>query len=150
MKTCSFFGHREVSDTIEDKLLEYIEYAINTLGITAFYVGGYGDFDRKVTNLMIPIRNKYPHIQLLLALAYLPTKKDPIDKSNWYDDTVYFDGLEFAPKRFAITKRNRLMVESSDAIICYITRNHGGAYTAVKYAKKQEKPILNCVKTDVL
>lgn len=150
MKTCSFFGHRDVYDDIDEKLLEHIEYAINILGITTFYVGGNGDFDKKVAAIMMDVRKKYPQIQLVLAYAYLPTKKDNIDLSRWYDDTVFFDGLELAMKRFAITKRNTLMVGASDAIICYIKKDHGGAYTAVKRGKKQGKLILNCIESKVL
>lgn len=145
MKTCSFFGHRHLYDNVDEKLMEHIEYAINVLDVTAFYVGGYGDFDGKVTSAMIDIRKKYPHVKLYLALAYLPLKKDNIDLSMWYDGTVYFEGLELAVKRFAISKRNSLMVDNSDVIICYIQREHGGAYKAVAHAKRLNKPIYNCV-----
>ena len=43
----------------------------------------------------------------------------------------------------AITKRNRWMVEQADLLICYIEREEGGAFTALKYAKKQKKTIIN-------
>lgn len=35
------------------------------------------------------------------------------------------------------------IVEQSDYIISYINRDHGGAYTAVSYAKKKKLPIIN-------
>lgn len=145
MKTCSFFGHRYLYDNIDEKLIEHIEYAINKLEVIVFYVGGYGNFDSKVTSVMIDIRKKYPHIKLYLALAYLPLEKDNIALSKWYDGTIYFEGLEFAVKRFAISKRNTLIVDNSDVIICYITRDHGGAYKAVAHAKRLQKTIYNCI-----
>ncbi|MBE6646325.1 MAG: DUF1273 domain-containing protein, partial [Ruminococcaceae bacterium] len=42
----------------------------------------------------------------------------------------------------AITKRNRWMVEACDLFICYVEREDGGAYTAMKYAKKLEKKVI--------
>lgn len=150
MKICSFFGHRDVFDDIDNQLVQHIEYAITALGITDFYVGENGAFDKKATQVMLPIRKKYPNIKLTQSLAYLPIKKDPYQTNTWYDDTVFLEGLETAPKRFAISKRNRLMVQHSEVIICYIRTDHGGAYTAVHYAEKQGKTILNCTETDVL
>lgn len=142
MKSCSFFGHRNVLDKIDESLFMQIEYAINTLGVNTFYVGGYGEFDNKVVEVIGKIKNIYPDIKLLLAVAYLPIKEYD---TMYYDGTIFFDGLEFGVKRFAIGKRNRLMVDASDVIICYITHNHGGAYTASNYAKKMGKVILNCI-----
>ena len=35
------------------------------------------------------------------------------------------------------------MVEQADLFICYVEREEGGAYTALKYAKKLEKEVIN-------
>ena len=42
----------------------------------------------------------------------------------------------------AITLRNRWMVEKSDVVICYLERERGGAYAAMKYAMAMEKNIV--------
>ena len=43
----------------------------------------------------------------------------------------------------AITLRNKWVAEICDLIICYIEREEGGAYSAVKYAKKLKKRVVN-------
>ena len=35
------------------------------------------------------------------------------------------------------------MVEKSDLVICYVERESGGAYSAIKYAKKLKKRVVN-------
>ena len=35
------------------------------------------------------------------------------------------------------------MVEQADLFVCYVEREEGGAYTAMKYAKKLEKKVIN-------
>ncbi len=146
-KICSFFGHKEMLNTVETELLQHIRYTIETLNIKEFYVGEYGAFDSLAKKCVVKLRKEFPHIKLYLALAYMPTKNTQIDKV--YDGSIFFDGLEFGPKRFAITKRNRIMAKESDVIICYVERKSGGAYTAVNHAKNQGKLILNCVNNEI-
>jgi len=43
----------------------------------------------------------------------------------------------------AITKRNRFMVEQCDLVIAWVNHEGGGAYDALKYAKKLHKDIIN-------
>ena len=45
--------------------------------------------------------------------------------------------------RFAITYRNRFMIEKSDFVIVYVEHSWGGAYSAYKYALKKGKQIYN-------
>ena len=43
----------------------------------------------------------------------------------------------------AITLKNRWVVDFSDLVIVYVEKSKGGAYTAMKYAEKQNKKIIN-------
>ena len=38
------------------------------------------------------------------------------------------------------------MVEQADLVICHVEREEGGAYAALKYAKKLKKPLINLAK----
>lgn len=59
-------------------------------------------------------------------------------------DTIFPEGLELVPRRFAITHRNRWMVDQADYVVAYVDHNYGGAAQTLKYAKgKGTKQILN-------
>ncbi|MFI3174571.1 MAG: hypothetical protein R3Y53_05120 [Bacillota bacterium] len=146
-KVCSFFGHKTILSKVEAELLQHIRHAIETLNVQEFYVGEYGAFDFLAKKCVVECRKEFPHIKLYLALAYMPTKNTLIGKD--YDGSIFFDGLESGPKRFAITKRNRIIAKESDVIICYVEKKSGGAYTAVNHAKNQGKLILNCVDNEI-
>lgn len=65
--------------------------------------------------------------------AYLPTKE------TQYKNTLYPEGLESVPLRFAISHRNKWMVEKSDYVIAYVNWNFGGAAQFYEMAKKKVK-----------
>ena len=51
-KTCCFFGHREVTHNIKDKLIAIIEKLITEDNVTEFYVGNQGQFDSMVYSVV--------------------------------------------------------------------------------------------------
>ncbi len=131
-KVCAFFGHREIPAGLETALYEQIRNVITEQGITSFWVGGYGQFDSLAAHTVHKLKQEFPEIELLLVLAYLPTEGQKIPAI--YDGSVYPEGLELVPKRFAISKRNAWMAKNCDMAICYVKNSFGGAYEALKYA----------------
>lgn len=140
-RICAFFGHREIWQDISGQLEQAIRTVITENNITTFWVGGYGQFDSRAEGIVRRLKKEFPHIALILILAYLPTDKNP--SSDIYDDTIYPEGLELVPKRFAISKRNQWIANNCDMIIACVQRDYGGAYTACKYAEGKGKPIIN-------
>lgn len=63
--------------------------------------------------------------------------------AEYYDEIVIPDVIGKAHPKAAITLRNRWMVDTADLIIAYIECEEGGAYSAVKYAKKLNKKVVN-------
>ena len=102
-------------------------------------LGGYGAFDSLAASVLRKQKKRYPQIELVLVLAYLKTRQD----ISYYDSTVY-PPLEAVPRRFAISHRNRWMVESTDVIVAYVLHDWGGAATTLQYAKQKKKPIISC------
>ena len=141
-KTCCFFGHREVTHNIIDKLKAIIESLIAENGVTEFYVGHQGQFDSMVYSILKELKAKYPQIRYTVVLAYMP---DEHIKDVYGEDTLYPDGLETVPKRFAISKRNDWMIRQSGVAVCYVHKITGGA---VKFRDKAEKKGLQII--DVL
>ncbi len=136
--TVTFFGHKDTPKEIEPTLRTTLVDLIENHGATEFYVGNNGNFDTMVRRQLENLFQTYP-ITYSVVLAYLPTKK------NEYEDltnTIYPEGIETIPKRFAISYRNKWMVEQSDIVITYVTRTYGGAWQFKAMAERQGKTVI--------
>ena len=134
-KTCTFFGHRDTPDSIRPVLHNTLINLIEMQGIDTFFVGNQGKFDSMVYSELKELSKAYPHIRYSVVLAYLPKKRD-FDLTD-FSDTVYPDGLETVPPRFAIDKRNRLMIDWSDTVVTYVCTSIGGAAKFKDLAEKR-------------
>ena len=137
--TVTFFGHRDAPTEIRETLKQVIIDLIENHNATTFYVGNNGSFDLMVHSILNESAILYP-IKYNIVLAYLPTTKtDDI----LLDNTIYPEGLEAVPKRFAISKRNEWMLKQSDSVVAYITHPSSGAWEWVKRAEKMAKDIIS-------
>lgn len=140
MSACTFFGHRDCPEMIKPRIRETVTRLIVDYGVTEFYVGNNGNFDSMVYSALKELKQKYLQISYAVVLAYLPAD----NSIDLYDgNTIYPEGLETVPKRFAISKRNDWMIAHSDYCVCYITHNFGGAFQFVKKSKKKGRNIIN-------
>lgn len=137
--TVTFCGHAQISqnEKIENWLCDVTQKLIEQ-GATTFYLGGYGAFDNLAASVLRSQKKRYPQIELILVLAYLNTGRD----TSGYDSTVY-PPLETVPRRFAISHRNRWMVESADVLVAYVLHDWGGAATTLRCAKQKKKQIIS-------
>ena len=119
-----FFGHREVLHNIRPKLTAIIERLITEDNVTEFYVGHHGQFDCMVYSVMKELKAKYPQIRYTVVLANMP---DEHIKEVYGEDTLFPDGMENVPKKFAISKRNDWMIQQSGVVVCYVYKVTGGA-----------------------
>ena len=138
-KTCCFFGHREVTHIIRAKLTAIIEKLITENGVTNFYVGHQGQFDNMAYSVLKELKSNYPHIRYSVVLAYMP---DEHFKEVYGEDTLFPDGMESVPKKFAISRRNDWMIQQSAFAVCYVYKITGGA---AKFREKAEKKGLRVV-----
>lgn len=137
--TVTFCGHRCTQDTPELRgwLTDCVEKLIAE-GADTFYLGGYGDFDRIAASVVWKLKQRYPQIESVLVLAYLGREVN----AEHYDRTMYPE-IEGGPMRFAISKRNRWLVDNSDVLIAYVILDSGGAAAARRYAMRRKKRIIN-------
>ena len=138
-KTCCFFGHREVTHNIKPRLTAIIEKLITEDDVTEFYVGHQGRFDSMVYSVLKELKAKYPQIRYTVVLAYMP---DEHIKEVYGEDTLFPDGLESVPKKYAISKRNDWMILQSGYAVCYVHKITGGA---AKFRDKAEKNRLRVI-----
>ena len=87
------------------------------------------------------LSHTYP-ITYSVVLAYLPTKKSEYDD---HTNSILPEGIETAPKRFAISYRNKWMVEQSDIVVTYVTHSFGGAAQFKEMAEKQGKTVIELI-----
>lgn len=137
-KACTFFGHRDSPEIIKPKIRMAVIDLIENHGVTMFYVGNQGNFDRMVRSVLKEVTTAYPGVGYAVVLAYMPSTKKRADDSS---DTLLPDGIEKVSKRFAIPWRNKWMIEHADYVVTYVTRLYGGAAQFSALAKSKGKII---------
>ena len=142
MSTCTFFGHWECPENIKESLRNMLIELIETKGVDAFYVGNQGSYDSMVRSVLRELKEKYPSIEFAVVLAYMPREQDIYDPEH-YNETMLPEGIETVPKRFAISWRNKWMVNNSDYVVSYINHDWGGAAQFVELARRKKKIIYN-------
>ncbi len=143
MKSCAFFGHRNINvEQYREKLLKTLVDMIENMGVTHFYSGYRGDFDRFCSNTVYELKAKYPHIKNTMVLSYIPGKEFILPKC--FDDSVYLLERK-VPKRLAIIETNKHLVDKVDFIVAWVVLHGGGAYTAFNYARKRKKSIISLI-----
>ena len=134
MGSCFFIGHRETPDRVYPTLLETIERHITEYGVSEFVVGQYGSFDRLVIRALSQAKRTHPDITLMLMTPYYPVNRK-VDLPEEFDALFYPPDLETVPKRLAIIRANRYMVERSDFLIAYATIQIETAYCILSWYK---------------
>ena len=137
MSACTFFGHGDCPETKYTNILQAIQNLIKEKKVTTFYVGTQGNFDSLVYRALCCLQADYLQIRIYRVLAYLPNGNDIIP------DSILPEGIELVHPRYAISWRNRWMIEHSDYVIAYITHNYGGAARFVNEAKRKGKTVIN-------
>ena len=141
----AFFGHRRIYNIreIEEKLVPILEDLICKHEFVEFYIGRNGDFDEFAAAVIKRVQKQLDRENSTLILTLPYTVKDIEYYAEYYDEIVIPDVVGNAHPKGAITLRNKWMAEVCDLVICYIERKEGGAYAAVRYAKKNEKYVTN-------
>ena len=135
----TFCGHSDYiqSSSDEDKILSILEE--NTADTQVdFYLGGYGNFDNFAYNCAKKYKALHPSARLIFITPYLP----PRNTEQKYDEIIY-PALETVPRKFAISHRNRWMIEKADIVITYVLRSISNSYTRLTFAKRHNKRIFN-------
>lgn len=134
VKSCFFIGHRDAGEEIFPALLQEVERHITEYGVTDFYVGHYGRFDGLAAKAVKTLKKRHPSVTLNLLLPYHPAEW-PVKLSNGFDGTFYPPGMEAVPRRLAIVRANRYMVDTCTHLIAYAWHPASNARELVEYAQ---------------
>ena len=134
---CTFFGHRDAPKAIEPILQTAISDLIEHHSVELFYIGNQGTFDEMVRGQLSHFEKTH-RIHFFVVLAYLPQTQDAIaDEAH----TLYPEGLELVPARFAIDACNRWMLEQSGFVVTYVRHETGGAARFKQLAERKGKTV---------
>lgn len=159
--TVCCFGHREIIGDegssneitkLKDFLYLFVEVLICKSGAEVFMSGRHGEFDNLFTNVVRSLKEKYPHIKLILIEPYFSNTLNTYKEyfNSIYDSIIVVDEESTTHFKKSIVLRNQWMVEHSDYVIAYVNRKSGGAYMATKYAQKLKKCIFSIGEIDFM
>ena len=138
MATCFFIGHRDAKDDLLPELTAEVERHITDYGVTEFVVGRYGRFDGLAAQAVKQIKEQHPNIHLTYLRPYHPADR-PEDTPRGFDGSFYPPGMESVPRKLAIVRANRYIVEHSDFLIAYTWHPASNSREVVEYAMKRER-----------
>lgn len=145
-KICTFCGHRDSGEYLSS----YIKNAVNNLienhGITTFYSGGMGNFDKMCETAVRQAKHRYKYIKLYLVVPYMMKKLNT--EREYYDmmyDGIIIPDLGNVHYMQAISARNKWLVEHSDTMLCRVVRRSGGAFKMYDYARQPGKNQKNSI-----
>lgn len=139
MYRCFFIGHRDAPESIYPELARTVEQLIGQ-GVTDFYVGHYGNFDRLAARVVIAAKQRHPEVRLTMLLPYHPAEREVILPSG-FDSSLYPPGMENVPRRFAIARANRWMVEHCTHLVAYVTHPASNAGKVVEWGRRLTKEV---------
>lgn len=98
---------------------------------------GYGNFDRMAARALGEAKQTHPEISLWLLLPYHPAEQK-VKAPEGFDGSLYPEGLEKAPRRVAIVRANRYVVDRVHFLIVYIRHPGSNTQKLFEYAKKKK------------
>jgi hypothetical protein len=137
-KSCFFIGHREASSEVLPALRAAIEQHITEYGVTQFIVGSHGGFDQLTAKALCEAKQLHPNIMLSLLLPYHPFERS-MELPIGFDNTYYPPGMETVPRRYAIVRANRYVIDHVDFLIAYVWHTASNAQNLVEHAQKREQ-----------
>lgn len=134
----TFFGHRDAPAALSSSLDRTLRELLEKNPCCCFYIGNQGRFDALVKHTLQQLSDDFPKIRIITVLAYMPP-----DRVMFDTDTLYPEGLENIPRRFAIHHRNTWMLKQADIVITHVISPAGGAAHFKDRALRMGKTVIN-------
>ena len=140
----TFCGHSTFTPTpeYEQKLLSLLHELVVD-GNTVFFLGEYGAFDAFAYECCKKFKATHPNVKLIFVTPYISPEyqKNYLNHQEKRYDHIIYPPLENVPPKFAISRRNKWMVQKADLVIAYIRHDWGGAYKTYQHARRLGKKI---------
>lgn len=146
----TFCGHSDFvkKDKYNDSVYQFLEEKVGN-NYTDFYLGGYGNFDNFAYECCLEYKKTHPNVSLVFVTPYLTLEyqKNHLNYKKDLYDLIIYPEIEDKPLKFAITYRNRWMIDKADYVISGVSHPWGGAYKTYQYAKRKKKTIYSVTDT---
>ena len=145
-KTVAILGQKDIKNLNKNKLKAVI-LALIDKGYDTYIVGTSAGFDLEALRILKSIKQNTP-IKIVACAAYAGQDK-------YYADDVREDYLELlkcanekhtlAEKYdcYAVHRRDCYMLDKSAVMLTYVTTNYGSSASAIKYAERKKKYVVN-------
>jgi uncharacterized phage-like protein YoqJ len=142
----TFCGHSHFQKTkeYEEKIHSVLENIVGKQS-AYMYLGGYGEFDEFAYECCKNFKKTHNAVSLVFITPYITMEyqKNRLEYEKNKYDIILYPEIENKPLRFAISYRNKWMVDKSDYVICAIEHTWGGAYKTYRYAMTKKKNVIN-------
>ena len=135
---CTFFGRRNAPSSVKEKLSEAINDLIKR-GYDEFYVGNNGNFDFYVQSVLSDIIKTNCKVSFTVVLSR-PDEKAILAEQIF---TLFPDGLEKVPHRFAISKRNDWLIKKAQVVVAYADNRFTNSHKWIEKAKNKGIDVIN-------
>lgn len=158
LHTVCFTGHRpedlHLSEQQAKALLRPAIAACINKGAKYFISGMSRGIDLWAADIVLELKQSHPEINLLAAVPFhgdiFTSRWSQSDKNHYASiisqaAAVHYSANEFSMQ--AYHSRNHFMVDLSDLVLAFWNgKQSGGTYSTVCFAKRQNKPLVNCFK----
>lgn len=142
----AFFGHAKfrIKEEYERRILAFLEETVACRDAD-IYLGSYGNFDDFAYECCKKYKKTHPRVTLVLITPYMTVEyqKNHLEYQKTRYDLIIYPEIEDKPLKYAISYRNKWMIDKADYIVFGVEHDWGGAYKAYKYAKGKRKALFN-------
>ncbi|MBO5207480.1 MAG: hypothetical protein J6C09_07875 [Clostridia bacterium] len=149
----AFLGHSDFIGWAEyESTMMHLLKAIIGEEAVDFYLGGYGNFDSFAYECCRKYKLNNKRCNLVFVTPYVTEEyqRTRLQYEKERYDCILYPEIEDKPLRFAITYRNRAMIDSADVVIAFIRKTYGGAYKTYRYAIGKNKTVINLADEEAL
>ena len=150
-KTVCFTGHRDIIISEVKPIKEIIEKKI-TEGFDTFLSGGARGFDHYAGLMVLKLKEKYPHIRLILILPcnkdIMSNKWDNKDKAILSEIILKSENVIYISDEYyngCMKDRNAKLVELSSFCIAYYKKYKSGTGQTVRMMERAKGEVFNIV-----
>jgi len=143
--SCTLTGHRELPADFDNKILYNTLESLLLEGCDTFFCGMAEGFDLLSLGLLLELKDRY-HFTVEACVPFRGQEKNFSPRNR----ELYFDYLQKCDKITVLSDtykkgiflaRDRYMVDECDVVLAYLTKQSGGTYYTVNYAKSRGKEV---------